>query len=40
MGFWANGRLNNVVAVAIVGFITICGAAYAIDSFLRAVHVA
>jgi Mn2+/Fe2+ NRAMP family transporter len=38
MGRWANGRLNNLVAVAIVGFITLCGAAYAIDSFLRVTH--
>jgi Mn2+/Fe2+ NRAMP family transporter len=38
MGRWANGRLNNLVAVVIVGFITLCGAAYAIDSFLRVTH--
>jgi Mn2+/Fe2+ NRAMP family transporter len=38
MGRWANSRLNNVVAVIIVAFITICGAAYAIDSFLHATH--
>ena len=39
MGQWVNGRLTNWVGVAIVGFISICGAAYAIDSFLQTVHV-
>ena len=39
MGRYANGRAHNVVAVAIVAFIALCGTAYAIDSFLGAVHV-
>ncbi len=39
MGRWANGRGNNAVAIAIVAFISVCGATYAVDSFLRAVHV-
>jgi Mn2+/Fe2+ NRAMP family transporter len=39
MGRWTNGRVNNWVAIAIVGFISVCGCAYAVDSFLRAVHV-
>jgi Mn2+/Fe2+ NRAMP family transporter len=39
MGDFANGRLHNVVAVLIVAFVALSGTAYAIDSFLRAVHV-
>jgi Mn2+/Fe2+ NRAMP family transporter len=39
MGQWANGAATNRVAVAIVVFISACGAAYGIDSFLRAVHI-
>jgi len=39
MGRWANGLGVNVAAVAIVVFVSVCGAAYGIDSFLRAVHV-
>jgi Mn2+/Fe2+ NRAMP family transporter len=39
MGRWVNGAVNNRVAVAIVAFISMCGAAYAIESFLQAVHV-
>jgi Mn2+/Fe2+ NRAMP family transporter len=38
MGRWANGRLVNVAAVAIVVFVSAAGAAYGIDSFLRTVH--
>ncbi|WP_249012034.1 NRAMP family divalent metal transporter [Conexibacter sp. DBS9H8] len=38
MGAWANGRLINTIAVAIVLFITVAGAAYGIDSFLQTVH--
>jgi Mn2+/Fe2+ NRAMP family transporter len=38
MGRWANGRLNNWAAVAIVVFVSVCGAAYGIDSFLGTVH--
>jgi Mn2+/Fe2+ NRAMP family transporter len=39
MGEWANGRLAKHLAGAIVAFISLCGAAYAIDSFLQATHV-
>jgi Mn2+/Fe2+ NRAMP family transporter len=39
MGRWANGRASNWLAVAIVIFISVCGSAYAVDSFLKAVHV-
>ena len=39
MGRWANSVLNNQVAIAIVGFISLCGAAYAIDAFLQTVGV-
>ncbi len=38
MGRWANRALNNGVAIAIVAFVSICGAAYGIDSFLQTVH--
>ena len=39
MGRWANGRLINIVAGVIVAFVSICGAAYGIDSFLLQIHV-
>jgi Mn2+/Fe2+ NRAMP family transporter len=39
MGRWANSRPNNAIAIAIVAFISLCGTAYAIDSFLQAIHV-
>ena len=39
MGRWTNGVLNNQVAIAIVVFISLCGAAYAIDAFLQTVGV-
>ncbi len=39
MGRWTNSRANNWLAIAIVLFISACGCAYAVDSFLRAVHV-
>ncbi|MGA2756200.1 MAG: divalent metal cation transporter [Solirubrobacteraceae bacterium] len=39
MGAWANRRSTNVIAVAVVSFVGLCGAAYGIDSFLLAVHV-
>ncbi len=39
MGEFVNGRLHNVVAIAIVAFVALSGAAYAVDSFLRAVHI-
>jgi Mn2+/Fe2+ NRAMP family transporter len=39
MGKWVNGAWLNRVAIAIVVFISACGTAYAIDSFLRVLHV-
>ena len=39
MGRWANGVVNNQVAIAIVAFISLCGAAYAVDSFVHTVGV-
>jgi len=39
MGRWVNKPSLNRVAVAIVAFVSVCGAAYGIDSFLRTVHV-
>lgn len=38
MGPWANTRTLTWVAVGIVGFVTICGTAYAVDAFLQAAH--
>jgi Mn2+/Fe2+ NRAMP family transporter len=38
MGPWRNTATLNRLAVAIAVFISICGAAYGVDSFLRAVH--
>jgi Mn2+/Fe2+ NRAMP family transporter len=38
MGEWTNKPSTNKIAIAIVAFIAICGAAYGIDSFLQAVH--
>ncbi len=39
MGGFANGRLHNVIAILIVVFVALSGTAYAVDSFLRAIHV-
>jgi Mn2+/Fe2+ NRAMP family transporter len=39
MGAWANRRSTNVIGIAVVTFVGLCGTAYGIDSFLRAVHV-
>jgi Mn2+/Fe2+ NRAMP family transporter len=39
MGKWANSAATNRLALAIVAFISICGAAYGIDSFLQTVHI-
>jgi Mn2+/Fe2+ NRAMP family transporter len=39
MGKWANGASTNRAAIAIVAFVSLCGTAYGIDSFLQAVHV-
>ena len=38
MGKWTNKPSTNRIAIAIVAFISICGAAYGIDSFLQTVH--
>jgi Mn2+/Fe2+ NRAMP family transporter len=38
MGRFANSTMNNRAAIAIVVFVSACGAAYAIDSFLQTVH--
>ncbi len=38
MGRWVNSASSNWLAIGIVAFISLCGAAYAIDSFLQAVH--
>ena len=38
MGRWVSSAATNRVAVTIVGFVSLAGAAYGIDSFLRAVH--
>ncbi len=39
MGTRVNKRCTNVIGIAIIAFISICGAAYGIDSFLTAVHI-
>ena len=38
MGRWANRRGANLVGVAVVGLVTLAGAAYGVESFLRALH--
>jgi Mn2+/Fe2+ NRAMP family transporter len=38
MGRRANSASTNRIAIAIVAFISICGAAYGIDSFLQTIH--
>ena len=38
MGRWVNKPATNNTAIAIVAFVSICGAAYAVDSFLQATH--
>ncbi len=38
MGRWANTGLTTAIAIAIVAFVSACGAAYGIDSFLQAAH--
>ncbi len=38
MGRWANKRSTNTVGIAVIAFVALCGAAYGIDSFLRAAH--
>jgi Mn2+/Fe2+ NRAMP family transporter len=39
MGRWVNGLRTNVLAVTIVAVVSVCGAAYGIDSFLLQIHV-
>ena len=39
MGPWANRRSTNVIAIAVVAFVSLCGSAYGIDSFLTTTHV-
>ena len=39
MGPWVNGRRRNALAIAIVGFVSLAGGAYAVVSFLQTVHV-
>jgi Mn2+/Fe2+ NRAMP family transporter len=39
MGSWRNRRSTNLVGVAVIVFVGVCGAAYGIDSFLQATHV-
>ncbi|MBV8430627.1 MAG: divalent metal cation transporter, partial [Solirubrobacterales bacterium] len=39
MGDHVNGWLHNVAAGMIAVFVALCGTAYAVDSFLQAIHV-
>jgi Mn2+/Fe2+ NRAMP family transporter len=39
MGEFVNGRVHNIVAGLIVAFVALSGTAYAVDSFLKTVHV-
>jgi Mn2+/Fe2+ NRAMP family transporter len=39
MGAWANKRSTNVIGIAVIAFVGLCGAAYGIDSFLQVTHV-
>ena len=38
MGPWVNKRSTNVIGIAVIGFVGLCGAAYGIDSFLLTIH--
>jgi Mn2+/Fe2+ NRAMP family transporter len=38
MGPWVNRRSTNLIGIAVIGFVGLCGAAYGIDSFLQTVH--
>jgi Mn2+/Fe2+ NRAMP family transporter len=38
MGSWVNKRSTNLIGIAVIAFVGLCGAAYGIDSFLLAVH--
>jgi Mn2+/Fe2+ NRAMP family transporter len=39
MGRFANRRSTNLLGIAVIAFVSVCGAAYGIDSFLLATHV-
>ncbi|HZU40268.1 MAG TPA: divalent metal cation transporter [Solirubrobacteraceae bacterium] len=39
MGRWVNRPVVNRLAIAIVAFVSLCGSAYGIDSFLTTIHV-
>jgi Mn2+/Fe2+ NRAMP family transporter len=39
MGKWMNKRSTNAIGISVIAFVGLCGAAYGIDSFLRATHV-
>jgi Mn2+/Fe2+ NRAMP family transporter len=39
MGSWVNKRSTNVIGIAVITFVGLCGSAYGIDSFLLATHV-
>ena len=38
MGQWANRRSTNVIGIAVIVFVAVCGSAYGINSFLQATH--
>jgi Mn2+/Fe2+ NRAMP family transporter len=38
MGRWANRRRSNAIAAFVIAFVSLAGAAYAVDSFLLSVH--
>jgi Mn2+/Fe2+ NRAMP family transporter len=37
MGAHVNRRSTNLIGVAVIGFVAVCGAAYGIDSFLHSI---
>src|SRR5271166_2460681 len=39
MGQWMNKRSTNAIGISVIAFVGLCGAAYGIDSFLRATQV-
>jgi hypothetical protein len=39
MGAWVNKHSTNVIGIAIIAIVGLCGAAYGIDAFLTTVHV-
>jgi len=38
MGRWANKRSTNVIGIAVITFVGLCGTAYGIDAFLLTTH--